>query len=105
MRHGQWVSTSHPFDGAHQTAARRSVGIYQAGGRDAMGDPIPEHVVIVKPDGTDLMILKDDKAVRMAFNPADLPDLKPVENADELPEPRRSHLEPGTVLNPRPAPE
>lgn len=70
----QWVKTPEKFEGAHTTPDGWPVGIYIAGGKqtarlvvkDADGNEIPnipnvipEHVVIVRPDGQNLMKMSE----------------------------------------------
>jgi len=85
FRHGQWVSTSTKFDGAHTTPDGRSVGIYQRGRTDSLGGESPQHVAIVRPDGTNLVAFADSKAVDVLVDPADLTDLQPLLDLASLP--------------------
>ena len=113
MRNGDWVTTSTPIPGAHQTPDGRAIGIYQRAsrrGREAMvgvdgADPeanaTPEHVAFVRPDGTNLMRLGDDgqAIVKVACSPADLADLRLLIEADHIPGGRGDHLDPGEKLH------
>lgn len=110
-RPGQWVSTSLKIVGAHTTPDGRAIGIYHPAGtrQEPVQDGesvvmktvrVPESVTIVAPDGQDLYAMVDRVAGPVVFDPKKLPDLKPVLEADHLPESRRAHLPKGHRLAP-----
>lgn len=107
-RHGAWCKFDLKVDGAHITPDDKTLGIYQRSSTDrdgllgglkvlVNGEPIdtPEHVVVVRPDGTNLMTMDPDGqgviAVRLA--PADCPGLCEAIVPDDLPRcDRNAHL-------------
>lgn len=89
MRHGTIVHMSNEIPGAY-TVNGRAVGIYQQAFVDAVGQYAPDRVVILKPDGTNLMrINAEDQAERVEIALADAIDLRAADSAEYLPEPRR----------------
>lgn len=125
FRHGQWVRFTAAIEGAHTTADGKVVGIFQharegspvtlgvnlgegpPGSADVTITPVPTghpaHVAVVRPDGTNLMRLGDDgqSVVKVAIDPAELPELEAATVPDDLPESRR----PGAEPTPPPAAE
>jgi hypothetical protein len=100
FRKGQWVKTSTEFPGAHKSPDGRCVGIYQPAYADSQGNVSPEHVAIVKPDGTNLRVLEGSKAVQVSPHPSTLADLVACETAD-VPQDRPGlHNAPGRKLKP-----
>jgi hypothetical protein len=107
FRHGQWVKFDLELAGAHVTPDGKTLGIYQAAREPtrvdvvsdeddpsatlamaaAMAAPVPEHVAVVRPDGTNLMRLGDDgqSLVKVACAPGDCPGLEAATVPDDLP--------------------
>jgi hypothetical protein len=73
---------SHVVDG-------RTVGIYVHGYTDSLGQEVQEHVQVVQDDGTDLVVLKEKRAVSVAVRVEDAIDLQMVTDIKFVPEPRR----------------
>jgi hypothetical protein len=111
-RSGAWVSTSTAIAGAHTDPAGRAVGIYQRGGlqqvpgisADGTAQPtlisVPEHVVFVRPDGTNLTGINagGEFIPAVCVAPDQLEDLRLVPVADHCPPDRVKHLPKGTKL-------
>ncbi len=112
LRDGHWYTTSRPIAGAHTTPDGRPIGIFcraESGLEPAIVDgktvlrrvSRPARVVFQDPDGHDLMMLVNrDQVVRVELPPEQLPDLRPLDEFDHLPESRKatSWMKPGSKL-------
>lgn len=98
-RHGAWCKFDADIPGAFKTPDGLVLGIYQFGSAgsvvNGVATPTPEHVAVVRPDGTNLMRLGDDgqSLTKVAVAPADCPGLVEATVPDDLPKcDRNAHL-------------
>jgi len=89
MRNGKWVTVANSIPGAHVIGGNRSLGIYQRAGKDAQGNTTPEHVAIVRTDGTNLTRLSDDgnRVENVDLSLAQCQDLQPLDDLSHVPRP------------------
>ena len=101
FRHGQWVvfRTHKPFGGIHQTPNGLYLGVFQRGGKDALGNTTSACIFPVGPDGHNVSIFVGGTTFTLRFGIGEVLDAAPCVEADWLPESRRSHLPAGAKLS------
>lgn len=98
FRNGQWVKfqPAEEIPGAHVVDGW-TVGIFQRGAVDGLGQATADRVMVVCPKGHNVAYLEDGQVKTREVAPADAPGLCAVLDVGDMPEARRKTMRDGFV--------
>jgi hypothetical protein len=97
-RNGQWVKFKNEVPGAHTTPDGWTVGIFQRGAVDGLGQAAPDRIMVCCPKGNNIAFVDDEGQVKnRTLAPAAAVDLSPVLSTDHIPGSRLSTARDGFV--------